>query len=577
MSFRWVYAQPDKEESVPKLMESLGVPDSIARLLALREVTSFEEARRFFRPDPEQLHDPFLMKDMEAAANRLSRAIRNRERVLIYGDYDVDGTSATAVLILFLKEFGLDVSFFIPHRFKDGYGISREGVEHAEAIGANLIVSVDCGITAVEEAKLARELGIDLVICDHHMAGEELPDACAVLDPKRRDCSYPFDGLTGAGVAYKLIRATSVRLGISTEPADRLLDLVAISIASDIVPVTDENRVLMRMGLELINSSPRPGIRSLLVRSKSNGAKVTGKTILFTIGPRINAAGRMGDATIAVELMVSRDPKQADACASQLEEINLKRRDIDSRTTGEAISKLEKEYDLDGLSSMVLYDPEWHLGVIGIVASRLVDAYYRPVIMLSEIEGKVKGSARSIHGFNIYEALRECEDLLEQFGGHEYAAGLTMEAHHVEEFRKRIDRIACRSLSESDFEPELTVDMQLDLEQVDLKFWKLLSQFEPFGPGNGCPVFVSRSVELEGDPAIVGNGHLKLRLRQNGSSVFEAIGFNMHDYMPMLRECAGRRMDVAYEIEENYWNRRRSLQLRLRDIHPEGSVAAVRL
>lgn len=572
MAFRWVFAEPEQDVSVRTLQESLNIPSPIAKLLSLREIETFDAARNFFRPGLELLHDPFRMKDMEKAADRLSKAIRSGEKILIYGDYDVDGTTATSCMVLFLREFGVEADFFIPHRFKDGYGINSDGIHRASEIGADLVISVDCGITAVEEAKLARELGIDLVICDHHTVGGELPDAVAVLDPKRPDCDYPFDGLSGAGVAFKLIQATIARLGLAPEMATRYLDLVAISTASDIVPVVDENRVLMRWGLEQLNQSPRPGLKALLEVVKQEGATITGTTIVFTIGPRINAAGRMGDAGLAVELLISEEPAEALNLAGQLEAINRKRRSTDTRTMKEAVTKLEQEYDLGALSSMVLHDPDWHLGVIGIVASRLVDAYYRPAIMLSSVDGKIKGSARSIRGFNIYDALKSCEDLLEQFGGHEYAAGLTMDHSNLDEFRKRIDQIACRDLSENDFEPELTIDHQMDLSQVDQKFWKLLSQFEPFGPGNQRPVFVSRNVELATLPTIVGKGHLKMRVRQNGSASFDAIGFNMHEYLPLVRDAGDRRIDLAYVIEENFWNRKRTLQLRLKDIHLESEL-----
>jgi single-stranded-DNA-specific exonuclease len=569
MSFRWVYAKPDREESVSKLEDQLGIPSIIARLLSLRDINSFNDAKSFFRPDIGHLHDPYLMKDMNKASRRLASAICNHEKVLIYGDYDVDGTTATASLLLFLKNFGNDATYYIPHRFKEGYGINPDGVRYAAEIGASLIVSVDCGITAIDEAKQARELGIDLIICDHHTVGDELPDCVAVLDPKRPDCSYPFDGLSGAGVGFKLIQATIDKLGLPMEKSYQYLDLIAISIASDIVPIIDENRVLMRKGLELINENPRPGIKALidLLQNGNSAEKVTTSTIVFSIGPRINAAGRMGDAAVAVELMISDTKENAARIAGNLEMINDERRETDKRTMDEAMAMLDSKFDLEELSSMVLHHPDWNLGVIGIVASRLVDTYYRPAIMLSTVEGKIKGSARSVKGFNIYDALKECADLLDQFGGHEFAAGLTMEKENLPEFRNRINRIAYDKLQENDFKPELLIDSKMDLSHVDMKFWKLLSQFEPFGPGNLRPVFVSENIDIYGDPAIVGKGHLKMKIRQNGSVVFDAIGFNMHEFMPAVRESKDRKVDVAYVIEENYWNNKRTLQLRLKDIH----------
>mgnify|MGYP006272744013 CR=1 FL=1 len=575
MAYRWVYPKPQMGESVRELEQQLNVPLEIAHLLSLRGIHSFEEAKEFFRPETQQLHDPFLMQDMEEAACRLSAAIRNCETVVIYGDYDVDGTTAVSLLYTFLHSFGITVDYYIPHRFKEGYGINPAGIEYAVEKSADLIVSVDCGITAINEAEYAKENGIDLIICDHHTVGDQIPDALAVLDPKRPDCSYPFDGLSGAGVGFKLVQATVKKLGLPDTLPDQFLDLVAISTASDIVPIVDENRILMRRGLNLINSQPRLGIRMLLERISIPPKSVTTSTIVFSIGPRINAAGRMGDATAAVELMISSDNASARRYAEELESINKRRRTTDSRTMNQALDMLESDYELEDLSAMVLHHPEWHLGVIGIVASRLVDAHYRPAIMLSTVEGKIKGSARSIKGFNIYEALKECEDLLEQFGGHEFAAGLTMDRDNLDEFRQRINQIADNRLFDNDFTPELEIACDLDLSEIDLRFWKLLTLFEPFGPGNMRPIFVSHNVQIDRGPTIVGNGHLKMRIRQNGSAVFDCIGFNMHEYEPILRNNNGQSVDVAYVLEENHWNGKRTLQMRLKDIHLEGKPAAV--
>ncbi|REL38435.1 single-stranded-DNA-specific exonuclease RecJ [Rhodohalobacter sp. SW132] len=567
MPLRWVYATPDRDETVQYLQDQLNIPEKIAHLLSLRGIDTFGKAKGFFRPDIEDLHNPFLMKDMEKATHRLCKAIRDSDTVVVYGDYDVDGTTATSMIYTFLQSFGLHVEYYIPHRFKEGYGINPDGIQYAIDLGADLIVSVDCGITAIEEAKFARENGIDLVICDHHNVGAQIPDAVAVLDPKRPDCKYPFDGLSGAGVGFKLIQGTIKKLGLSHTLAYKYLDLVAVSIASDIVPIVDENRILMREGLRMLNSNPRVGFRELFNLIKIQIGTITTSSIVFSLGPRINAAGRMGDATVAVELMISTDRTEASRFAKELESVNKKRRTTDTQTMDEAVEKIESDFNMDELSSMVLHDPGWHLGVIGIVASRLVDAYYRPAIMLSTVEGKIKGSARSIKGFNIYEALKKCDDLLEQFGGHEFAAGLTMEASNLEEFRERIDQIAFRYLKENDFSPEITIDSRLNLGEVDTRFWKLLSQFEPFGPGNLRPTFVSEDVCIEGVPSIVGSGHLKMKIRQDNSQVFDAIGFNMHEYMPRLLDCSENKIDVAYVLEENYWNGRRSLQMRLKDIH----------
>lgn len=566
MSFQWVYSKP-QEETISALQEALSISPTIAHLLALRNIDTYDKAETFFRPGLKQLHDPFLMKDMDKATRRLATAIRKREKILVYGDYDVDGTTATSILYLFLDDFGVDVNYYIPHRFKEGYGINPAGIQHAIETNVDLIISVDCGITAIEEAEVAREHGIDLIICDHHNVADEIPNATAVLDPKRPDCSYPFDGLSGAGVGFKLVQGTTQTLGLSSKIPLKLLDLVAISTASDIVPIIDENRILMREGLKRINKKPRQGISALLDLINITPGTINTSSIVFSIGPRINAAGRMGDASKAVKLLIADTEAEAKARAHELESINIKRRDHDSQTMEEALAKVDSEYNLEAISSMVLHDAEWHLGVIGIVASRLVDTYSRPTIMLSTVDGMLKGSARSIKGFNIYDAIKECEDLLEQFGGHEFAAGLTMKRENLEEFRLRIDRIAAERLTDEDFQPELRIDRELDLSEVDMRFWKLLSQFEPYGPGNLRPIFASKNVQVVGVPTIVGKGHLKMRVSQNGSGVFDTIGFNMHEYMPIIRNAGDGGLEIAYSLEENHWNGNRKLQLKLRDIH----------
>ena len=566
MSFRWTYAQPVSGEAVSVLQNQLGVSETIARLLVIRGVDSFEKAKCFFRPKTDLLHDPYLMKDMDRGAARLARAIRDQEKVLVYGDYDVDGTSATAIVFTFLKQFGVDVSYFIPHRFKDGYGISIDGIKKAMELDATVVVSVDCGITAIDEAKFAKEQNIDLIICDHHTAGDETPDAYAVLNPKQPDCNYPFDGLSGAGVAFKLVQAVITELGLPASTSDVYLDLVALSIASDIVPIVDENRVLMRLGLRQLNESPRVGLKSLMELIKLNIGSVSTTQIVFSIGPRINAAGRMGDAGIAVELMTSEDYESAAKYARELEAINVRRRNTDSLTMERALGIIESDLKMEETPAVILHDPDWHLGVIGIVASRIVDLYCRPTIMLSSVDGMLKGSARSIKGFNIYDALKKCEDHLVQFGGHEFAAGLTLTEDQLKPFIKRFKEIADCDLCEEDFKPELMIDADLDLEFIDVKFWKLLSQFEPFGPDNMRPVFVSKNLKVVGTPTIVGNGHLKMRVAQNGSGMFEAIGFNMHEYLPKVRACANGGLDMAYVLEENTWNNKTTLQMRIKDI-----------
>lgn len=566
MSFRWIFAQPDDESAVSSLQSQLGVSETIARLLAIRGIHTFEQARTFFRPSISALHDPYLMKDMGKAANRLAQAIRTGEKVLIYGDYDVDGTTATTIMYRFLKQFGVNAEYFIPHRFKDGYGISEEGIIRAIDQHATLVVSVDCGITAVEEARFAKEKGIDLIICDHHTTGDVIPDALAVLDPKRPDCSYPFDGLSGAGVAFKLVQATISELGLPPDNANQYLDLVAISIASDIVPIIDENRILMREGLRLVNTEPRKGIKALLDLLRITSGKISTSQIVFSIGPRINAAGRMGDASTAVELLIADDEETANEKAKELEGINIRRRTTDTETMEHALLQIEDRINLDKHNAVVLHNPDWHLGVIGIVASRIVDIYCRPTIMLSTVDGQIKGSARSIKGFNIYNALKQCEDLLIQFGGHEFAAGLTLEESMLEPFIKRFQSLASTTLCDEDFKPELFIDSEIDLTHVDLKFWKLLSQFEPFGPDNLRPTFVSKNLRVVGTPTVVGKGHLKMKVAQNGSAVFDAIGFNMHEHLPKVRDSKDGKLNMAYVLEENTWQNKTSIQIRIKDI-----------
>lgn len=572
MSFRWNYIQPVHEEAVSRLQEELGIPRTVAQLLAIRGINTFQDAKKFFRPSLNQLHDPFLMKGMDDGSDRLASAIRSGEKVVVYGDYDVDGTTATAIVYSFLKNFGLQVRYYIPHRFKEGYGIGADGIDFASKNEATLIVSVDCGITAVDETEYARSKGIDLIICDHHNAGEVIPNAVAVLDPKQPGCPYPFKGLSGAGVGFKLVQATLMRLGLQPDVAHPYLDLVAISIASDIVPIVDENRILMREGLLRINAEPRPGIKALLDRIKLRDSQISTSHIVFSLGPRINAAGRMGDAAVAVSLLISENEEEARGYADKLEKINFLRRDTDSKTMDQALEQLEQRIDSDSYSCLVLHDPDWHLGVIGIVASRLVDIYCRPTIMLSTVDGLIKGSARSINGFNIYDALKQCEDLLVQFGGHKYAAGLTIAEDQLESFKGRFQEITGEMLSEADFKPELKIDTELPFSEINPRFWKLLKQFEPFGPNNLKPVFVSRNVKVAGRLSIVGQGHLKLKMRQNGTGALDAIGFNLKKFADPLRNAGSDPIDVAYTLEENTWNNKTSLQIRIKDIHIDGKL-----
>lgn len=567
MSFRWISQEPDDASLVADLANQLNITHTLASLLILRGITTFEKARRFFRPNLNELHDPFLMKDMDKGANRLAQAVRKSETVVVYGDYDVDGTTATAIMYSFLKEFGCKVLYYIPHRFKEGYGISEDGIEYAINQKADLIVSVDCGITAIHEAEIIKNNGIDLIICDHHNTDDQIPDAFAVLDPKRPDCNYPFDGLSGAGVGFKLVQATIQKLGLPADHTYKYLDLLAISIASDIVPIIDENRILMREGLKLLNQNPRPGIQALLNLVNLKSGMMNTSKIVFSIGPRINAAGRLGDAKTAVELLIAETEEEGHLRATELESINLKRRQIDSNTMECALEMIGTLDNMEEISGLVLHNPDWNIGVIGIVASRLVDKFYRPTIMLSTVDGMAKGSARSIRGFNVYNALKECEDLLIQFGGHEFAAGLTLLEDDVAKFQRRFNDIVSNQLSEQDFEPELYIESELHLSEITSSFWTILRQFEPFGPLNMKPIFVSKGITITSTPTIVGNGHLKFRVKQDNSTEYEVIGFNMHDYLPKVRDSRSGQLNLAYVLDENTWHNQTTIQLRLKDIH----------
>ncbi|MEO0560225.1 MAG: single-stranded-DNA-specific exonuclease RecJ, partial [Bacteroidota bacterium] len=478
--YRWTLREIEDESRVTALSESLNqLPTALARSLLLREVSSFEEARTFFRPALDRLHDPFAMRDMDRAAARVAQAIRDGERTMVYGDYDVDGTTSTAMMLTFLKSQGVDASFFIPNRFQHGYGLSEAGIDQAVERDATLIVALDCGITAVEEAKYASSKGIDLVICDHHRAGDEIPEAAAVLDPKRQDCDYPFKGLSGCGVGFKLIQAVLQELGLPEEEAWPYLDLVAVSTACDIVPMVDENRVLMRAGLKQLCDDPRVGIVALAERSGVDLTCCTSSKMVFQIGPRINAAGRIDDAGVAAALLASTDPDEARQLVDAIEAMNIRRRELDRQTRDEALVIAERLMEDDPVA-LVVYQGGWHPGVIGIAASRVAETFHRPTVLLtSNGDGMAKGSARSIKGISIYAALAQCEELLERFGGHAFAAGLALPVEHVAELRERMQVAVGNAIEEEDLIPEIEIDAKLDLRDVTSRFWSVLKQFGP--------------------------------------------------------------------------------------------------
>ncbi len=568
---QWTLKEAPDEQKVLALADSLNISNILATILILRGITNFHEAKKFFRPDLESLYDPFLMDGMQEATDRIINAITCNEKIIVYGDYDVDGTASSALLYLFLKELNANVEVHIPNRLTDGYGLSNNSISILAENGAKLIVTVDCGITAVEEVNHANSLGVDVIISDHHKPKEIIPDAIAVLDPLKPGCNYPYKYLSGAGVAFKLARAVSDRVG-RKDGIIQYLDLVALAAAADIVPLTDENRTLVRKGMELINVNPRPGILSLIHKAKKEVGSLTAGQIVFTIAPRINAVGRMGDAKRAVDLFVANEQKEADRIAQILEEENYERRKIDEMTFSHAVTLIEEEVDLENEVAIVIHVDEWHPGVIGIVASRVVEKYHRPALMLSTIDGVAKGSARSISGFNIYEALQQCDDLLIQFGGHEAAAGVAIEIEKIPEFKARFNRILKEKMAEKDIVPKIKIDTKISLADITPKFIRILDQFAPFGPGNMRPVFLAENVELANYPRIVGKNHLLTTLKQNGGDkVFDAIGFNLGYYAEIIAKDRDL-IDIVFTIEKISRNGVTYPQIRLKDIKVKENV-----
>ncbi len=585
MTYRWTYRSLEDPDVVPALQEALNdLPSPLARTLALRGVTSFEEARHFFRADRADLHDPLDMADMTTAADRVARALEQGESVLVYGDYDVDGTTASALLTDFLRDRGVDTSFFVPDRYDDGYGLCRRGLDVAAERGASLVVALDCGITAHEEAAYARELGLDLIICDHHTPketdeGVDLPDAFAVIDPKRPDDDYPFTELTGCGLGFKLAQAVLARRGDDPAAAFDYLDLLAVSTASDIVPLYGENRILMAEGLRALQRTDRPGLRALADAADLDLADITSTgNIVFTLGPRLNAAGRMEHASTAVELLLAADYAEAEPLAAELERLNRERRSVDDATEQAAVEKAERQITARSPHALVLYDEDWHLGVIGIVASSIVERFHKPTIMLTHNGDEVKGSARSIEGINIYDALSDCADVLTQFGGHDHAAGLSLDVDAIEAFRDRFDAAVGERVTPELLTPSITVDAELDLDaigSIDDRFWAVLQQFGPFGPANATPVFHGRDLAVVGSPRTVGSdgSHLKFEVRQrNGDgATFDVIGFGMGEKLSVLERSQeeGRPLELLFSLEDNTWNGRTTLQLKARDLRLE--------
>ncbi|MEQ9101734.1 MAG: single-stranded-DNA-specific exonuclease RecJ [Imperialibacter sp.] len=563
MSKRWVYKDLPDPETVHSLASGIKVSDTLAALLVQRGYSTFEETRAFFRPHLGQLHDPFLMKDMEKAVNRLSEAIFKKEKILIYGDYDVDGTTSVALAYGFLRKYHSNIDYYIPDRYDEGYGISETGVRWAAEHGFTLVIALDCGIKAVSKVALANSLGVDFIICDHHLPGPELPKAFAVLDPKRLDCDYPFDGLSGCGVGFKLMQAFAIQNTVDIQELYLYLDLVAVSIASDIVPVVGENRVLAYFGLQKLNKSPLPGLKALKNLSGIRG-DVTVTRVVFGIGPRINAAGRIDHAGAAVELLLARTEEEAEELAAQLDIKNDLRKGFDENITKEALAIIEEEDQLKKSFSTVLYRENWHKGVIGIVASRCIEKFYRPTIILTESNSKATGSARSVVGFDVYEAIAECADLLDQYGGHKYAAGLTMNLDKVEAFKERFEEVVARRITPEMLEPIIDIDLAIPIEGINHKFFNILRQMAPFGPGNMQPVFVSTNVVAKSVKQLK-DIHLKMFLSQEGSKAsLEAIAFGFGEYYDAVAD--GAPFNVAYTIEENDFMGNKTMQLHIKDL-----------
>lgn len=561
----WKIKDVSDELSMQRLTDSLNISPILARLLVLRDIKTFGQAKQFFRPSIESLYDPFLMDQMESATTRVITALTENQKICIYGDYDVDGTCATALLYMFLKELDANVEFYIPRRLEEGYGLSTSAIDSVKEKGTQLMIAVDCGITAIVETDYANQLGIDVIICDHHQPKDEIPKAFAVLDPLKPGCNYPFKYLSGAGVAFKLAQGLCERIGKRGLPL-KYLDLVALAGAADIVPLIDENRILVNEGLNQVNANPRPGIEALIEMSRLQPGQLSSGQIVFTVAPRINAVGRLGDAERAVNLLVATNKKEALKLAEVLETENYERRKIDVDTFEAAKEIVESEIDLDEELAIVLHNENWHPGVIGIVASRLVEKYYRPSVLLTTIDGIAKGSARSINGFNIYEALQKCDDLLLHFGGHQAAAGLAMELDKVDEFRIRLNEVLRSSITSEDLSEEISIDSKIRFSEITPKFLRILEQFAPFGPGNLRPVFLSENVRVAGLPRIVGNNHLIASFKQGGTDkIFDSIGFNMGDHFDLLRNN-NYEFDLVFSVDKTIRENRIYPQLKLKDI-----------
>ncbi|WP_210489845.1 single-stranded-DNA-specific exonuclease RecJ [Rufibacter aurantiacus] len=569
MQKRWVVKDAPDAAKVQHIAQSLNLVPALAAILCQRDICTFDEAKAFFRPSLQDLHDPFLLKDMDKAVNRLVDALHRQERILIYGDYDVDGTTSVALVYGFLQPFFQDrIEYYIPDRYSEGYGVSFRGIDYAQENDFSLIISLDCGVKSIDKVAYANTKGVDFIICDHHLPDEELPQAVAVLDAKRADCPYPYKELAGCGVGFKFMQAFCQQQGFDEEPLLQLLDLVVVSIAADIVPITGENRILAYHGLRRMNNAPlRPGLAALKELAELR-SELDITQIVFGFAPRINAAGRMGDAKRSVAMLLARTKEEAFDMVQKINVSNSERRGHDTSITKEALQMIEDDDFLRSARSTVLFKESWHKGVVGIVASRCIEKYYRPTIILTESNGKATGSARSVHGFDVHQAILACSDLLDQFGGHMYAAGLTLPVENVPAFRERFEQIVAETIREEQRVPMVEIDIPLEFHQINQRFFNILRQMEPFGPGNMAPVFMSTCVYDTGSARVVGDAHLKLRLTQDGETFFDAIAFGMAEYYPRIQK--GIPFDVCYAIEENVFRGNVTLQLRIKDIRFAG-------
>jgi single-stranded-DNA-specific exonuclease len=563
---RWIYIPTPPQEQIDLLVEKLNVSTEIATLLAQRNIANFDEAKTFFRPNLSQLHDPFLMKDMEKAVERLEKAITKNEKILVYGDYDVDGTTSVATFYGFLKNHVYqNLEFYIPDRYGEGYGVSQKGIEYAAENNFGLIVCLDCGIKSKDKVAWAKANGVDFIICDHHRPDDnDLPDAVAILDPKRADCNYPFDELTGCGVGFKFLQAYCLKNQISEDLLLPYLDLVVTSVSCDIVPIVGENRVLSYFGLKQLNSNPRTGLKALMKAAGLEG-KMDITKVVFGLGPRINAAGRVKHAYDAVNLLLSDNELDAMEFAAVIGKHNNDRKNFDTSITSEALMMIEDNEALLNAKSTVLFNPEWHKGVIGIVASRCIEKYHRPTIILTQSHGHAAGSARSVPGFDVYDAIEECQEHLIQFGGHTFAAGLTLEIDQIDAFRNKFEEVVSRTIIAEQLRPQIMIDLPLKLENITDKFHRVMSQMSPFGPKNMTPTFVSEKVMLYGNPIRMKEKHLKINVFQEGSAAYTCVGFGMaEDFYEQL--LVQKTFDICYQIEINEWQGNRSFQLMLKDI-----------